>query len=725
MASQIAKTILEEMTIQEKIGQLIQLSGDFFQNGTAAITGPLKEHHLSLETIYTAGSVLGISGAERVRQVQTDFLKHSRLKIPLLFMADVVHGYQTIFPIPLALGATFDPQTMHDMAAVAAKESAAGGVHVTFAPMVDLVRDPRWGRVMESTGEDPYLNSVMAKAAVNGFQGKLPLDANHIAACVKHFAAYGAPEAGREYNTVDISEWRFREQYLPAYAAAIEAESLLVMTSFNTLFGIPATANQKLMRDILRQELDFKGVLISDWDAIGETIAHGVAGNLEAAADLSLEAGVDIDMMSFAYAKYLEKAANLDEHTKLLIDEAVVRILDLKVALGLFEDPYRGLSVEREATTILSSDNLHVAEQAAEKSMVLLKNESVLPLATDAKVALVGPGAHTGDLLGSWSWQGDPQKTSSIYDEFKSRFKSVEYAKGCGFHALNYQELDQAVMIGRDSDVIVAVVGLPSSETGEATSLTQLTLPTEQLTLLKQLAALNKPLITVVLTGRPLDLTAVAAVSSAIVLAWYPGSRGAAALTNILTGEVNPSGKLPMSFPRHVGQVPIYYNHYNTGRPISQTADDDENKYLSKYVDAKNEPLYPFGYGLSYADLAVEQLKVLNPIVNDSQNLQVGVTITNHSTISATTVIQVYSHQLVGQTVRPVKELKYFERLSLAPLETRDILVTLPLMTFRSMQSNLQWQVEDGDYTVMVGLDSDNVLQQPFEIRANNKRGQE
>jgi beta-glucosidase len=717
MISKNIQDLMKQMTIEEKIGQLLQLSADFFQGDNVAITGPLKEAHLGEAALYSAGSVLGISGAKTVRQVQNNYLKHSRLGIPLLFMADVVHGYKTIFPIPLALGASFDPQVMKTASTIAAKESAAGGIHITFAPMVDLVRDPRWGRVMESTGEDPYLNSVMAKAAVNGFQGTLPLDQEHIAACVKHFAAYGAPEAGREYNTVDISEWRFREQYLPAYAAAIEAQALLVMTSFNTLFGVPATVNQHLMRDILRNELQFHGVLISDWDAIGEIIHHGVAGDLQHAADLALKAGVDIDMMSFAYAKYLTKAAVLDTQIEQLINESAQRILILKEQLGLFNDPYRGLSDKRETEVTLTSKNLAAAQAAAEQSMVLLKNNHhTLPLNSATAISLVGPAADTGDILGSWSWQGDPEKTETIAAALAKQFSNLTVTPGTQYHHLQLSKLDDAVNASRQQEAIIAVLGLPASESGEATSVTDIKLPTEQLMLLRRLAKLNKPLITIVITGRPLDLTEVDALSDAVLLAWFPGSRGGAAIANVLSGKVDPSGRLPMTFPRNVGQVPIYYNAYNTGRPIAGTPADDENKYLSKYIDSANSPLYPFGFGLSYGDFTISDWTLSPQSVSPDQPLMVQATIHNAGNHAGTTVVQLYTHQTIGETVQPVKQLQAFKKISLAADQTQTITLTVPYDQLSTIHADLHRATDQGNYTAMLGFDSAHTASQPFTV---------
>ncbi|WP_176692395.1 glycoside hydrolase family 3 protein, partial [Liquorilactobacillus vini] len=423
--SQFVKELISKMTFAEKIGQMTQLSGDFFASGNAAITGPLQQANLSQADLYRVGSVLGVSGFEQVKKIQTNYLKQSRLKIPLLFMADVVHGYRTIFPIPLALAASFDPQLVRQASEIFSREAAAGGVHVTFAPMVDLVRDPRWGRVMEANGEDPFLNSQLAKASVEGIQGLRSIpDAEHVAACVKHFAGYGAVEAGREYNTVDVSEWRLRDQYLSGYQAAIDAGAPLVMTAFNTFQGKPATGNYHLMRDILRRELGFQGLLISDWDAIGEMIAHGTAADLQAAAQQALKAGVDIDMMSMAYLK-LANHNHLSSNLVALVDQAVERILNFKESLGLFADPFRGLAQRAEKQN-LTTKNLQLAQQAAVESAVLLKNKNdLLPLAKDCKIGLVGNYADNPDLLGSWSWQGKTTETPTIKSALKAKFTKI------------------------------------------------------------------------------------------------------------------------------------------------------------------------------------------------------------------------------------------------------------------------------------------------------------
>lgn len=711
--------LLAQMTIEEKIGQLIQVTGDFFQDGRSEITGPLGQNNqLSDELKYTIGSVLGTSGADDVSEIQKNYLARSRLKIPLLFMADIIHGYKTIFPIPLGLAATFDPEMMRTAAQVSAAEAAAGGVKVTFAPMTDLVRDPRWGRVMESTGEDPHLNAVMAAAAVKGFQGELPIDATHIAATVKHFAGYGAPEGGREYNTVDISEWRFRDQYLGAYQAAIAAQAKLVMTSFNTLFGVPATGNHYLMQTILRGELKFNGVLISDWNAIAELLAHGTAQDIESAAKKALAAGVDIDMMAFAYAGLLAKVDQLSDDILALIDLAVQRVLNLKDELGLFDDPYIGISKEKEGEPSITFAHEQQALKAAEASVVLVKNaKRTLPIQATQRVFLTGPTANTGDLLGSWSWQGDVSQTETLCHQLNRHVDYLSYLPGVAYHediSTDWAAIKQHVA---SADVVVVALGLPSSESGEATSLSNPALPSQQVAFLKKIQALGKPIVTVVVTGRPLILSTVAQLSDALLISFFPGTKGAEALTNILLGKTEPTGRLPMTCPQNVGQIPLYYNDYNTGRPNQTTDGSGENRYMSKYLDVSNAPLFPFGFGLGYADIAIKQAKLVQTTFSVDDDIAVEVTLSNDAEIAGTTVLQCYTHQQVGETVRPRKELKWFKRLEVDAKQQRQVTICVPVNTLTNVHSDLTTHVDPGTYDIMVGLDSEHLHRLTCEIQ--------
>ncbi|KRL96994.1 glycoside hydrolase family 3 N-terminal domain-containing protein [Liquorilactobacillus satsumensis] len=712
--------LIDKMSLLEKVEQLSQLSADYFQGDEVALTGPTDKTKVTTEELYSVGSVLGISGADRARKIQTDYLQHSRLKIPLLFMADVVHGYKTIFPIPLGLASSFDPELVEQAAKIAAKEAAASGLHAVFAPMVDLVRDPRWGRVMEANGEDPFLNGSLAAASVRGFQGRgESLDENHVAACVKHFAAYGAAEGGREYNTVDISEWQFRDQYLEGYQRALAAGVRLVMTSFNTLFGVPATANQVLMRSILRKELGFNGVLISDWNAIGELKEHGVASSQTEAAIKALKAGVDIDMMSFAYrelGRQLEKREHVPQELITLLDEAVYRVLKLKEELGLFADPFRGMDALKEEKNVFTEDNLEIAQKAAEESTVLLENkENLLPLSPNTKITLLGPLAREKDLLGSWSWKGDSHENMTIAAALQSKFKKMTVLT----ESFTAEELDLVALAQKTaaSQIVIVALGLTSDQSGEATSMTHLELPAEQLALLKALKKIGKKVVTLVVTGRPLVLTEVSKLSDAVLLPWFPGSRGAQAITEIIAGAINPSGKLPMSFPRSIGQIPLYYNSLRTGRPLTgEDSLDKENKYLSKYIDEQNSPLYCFGYGQSYATFEIKEVVLANNQVAKNDELRLEVTVANESQIDGQTVIQGYTHQCVAETARPVRELKMFKKIALKAKTVKKVEMRIPTARLAYVHQDLTSSVDRGAYELYVGFDANAQKKISFEI---------
>ncbi|WP_373470898.1 glycoside hydrolase family 3 N-terminal domain-containing protein [Carnobacterium alterfunditum] len=705
------KELVDQMTVEEKIGQMIQLSSDFYNTTENEITGPMNEMYLTTEKMKTVGSVLGISGANQVKEIQQSHLEFSRLGIPLLFMADIVHGYRTIFPIPLGLASSWDPKLVEQTASIAAKEAAVAGLHVTFSPMVDLVRDARWGRVMESTGEDAYLNQQMARAFVRGYQGpKLKEDVTKLAACVKHFAAYGAPIAGREYNTVNMSERQLRENYLPAYKAAIDEGSRLVMTAFNTVDGIPATGNSWLMNEVLRKEMGFDGVLISDWGAIGELIAHGVAENLKEAGTLAFEAGVDIEMMSAAYSSELKgliESGTLDE-TKL--DTAVLRILELKNDLGLFENPYRGADAQKEAQEIFSHQNREAARISAEQSIVLLKNKNVLPLRNDLKIALIGPNSQTHDLLGSWSWKGETAETPSLYEGMLKHVAAEQLVLITEADMLA-QSADATLA---DVDVIVLALGETSEMSGEAASRTSITLPGNQLELVKAVRKAAKPVVATLFNGRPLDLSAIVEDVDGLVEAWFPGSEGGAALANVLFGAVNPSGKLTMSFPRTIGQVPMYYNQDKTGRPINET--NKTEKYLSKYLDVENTPLFPFGFGLSYTKFSYSALTFSHTTFTEEESVTVRVTVTNEGNVTGAEIIQLYVQDEVGKVVRPVKELKNFEKITLEPQTQKEVTFTLTAEALAYVHPDLTFAADSGTFKVMVGSDSENLQSETIRL---------
>lgn len=700
------KELLNQMTLEEKIGQLSQISGEPYLSDNFEITGPLAEMGIPENLVSVAGSILGASGAEANKTIQDKYLEQSRLNIPLLFMADIIHGYKTIFPIPLGIGATWSTALAKESAYVSAVEAAVSGVHVTFSPMVDLVRDPRWGRVMETTGEDKYLNERFAEAYVRGYQGDSYSEPYTIASCVKHFAAYGAPEGGRDYNTVNMSERQLREDYLSAYKAAIDAGTELVMTSFNVVDGIPSTGNKWLLNDVLREEWGFDGVVISDWGAVKELIPHGVAADEEEAAYKAINATMDIEMMTFTYSRYLEKLISEGRVPEQLLDEAVLRILTLKNKLGLFENPYRAANVDEEKEKIFSDEHRSKALKIAEESIVLLKNNSVLPLHTKKqKIALIGPFSKGENLLGAWSWRGEPKQATQLFDALTKEFPedSLHFAAGSTITETTEDMLKEAEEIARQSDVIVLALGESADMSGEAASRTDITLPAAQKRLIKHLAKLNKPIVTVLFNGRPLDLNAIEPYSDALLEAWFPGTEGGQAIANCLTSKVNPSGKLPMSFPDNVGQVPVYYNHFNTGRPVETTPD---KKYSSKYIDSSNYPKYAFGFGLSYTTFEYSEITLSKNSLSTKESLEAEVTVTNTGSVAGKEVVQLYIRDLVGEVVRPMKELKGFEKIALEAGESKKVSFTLKEDMLRYVHSDLKTYSDEGEFEVYIGGDS-------------------
>ncbi|CAM4368705.1 beta-glucosidase BglX [Saccharibacillus endophyticus] len=717
MDNQQLLDLIGKMTLEDKVAQLVQLAAPFYEGAgdEGQITGPMQAMGITDPMIANSGSILGYAGAEGAIAVQEAHMKKNPHGIPLLFMADIVHGFKTIFPVPLAIGCSWDTDLAQKSAEIAAREAAVSGIHVTFAPMVDLVRDPRWGRVMESTGEDPYLNSLFARAFVRGLQGEdLTEEVERVAACVKHFAAYGASEAGRDYNTVDLSERQLREYYLPAYKAALDEGCEMVMTSFNTIDGIPASGNEKLMRDLLRDEWNFDGVLISDWGAVKELIPHGVAEDEREAAYKAIRAGVDIEMMTACYVHELPELVRSGKVDEALVDESVLRILQLKQKLGLFDNPHRGTNPEREAEVVFSREHREAAYELATRSTVLLKNDGILPLRPEAKVALIGPFAQSGDILGPWSWSGSTEDAVKLDAALNERLggQNVTVAVGCGIEEGTEEQLRSAVETAAQADIVVLALGEASEMSGEAGCRTDIRLPQIQLELIARIAELGKPTAAVLFNGRPLDLHGVYDKVGAVVEAWYPGSEGGAAVADILVGAVNPSARLTMSFPHSVGQVPVYYNHFNTGRP--QGAADAQVRYVSQYLDAPNEALLPFGYGLSYTTFAYDELKLSSEHMTDESPLTISVNVTNIGERAGVETVQLYVRDVSGEVVRPVRELKGFVRLELAPGERGTAVFTLNEEQLRYHHADLGFKSDPGRFEVFVGRNSQDTLNDSF-----------
>ena len=714
MTDQELHLLLEDMSLQEKIDQLLQLTADFYgKTDRDVVTGPASELGISMEDIDLAGSVLNGTGAKALMQIQDAYMDRHPHHIPLLFMMDVIHGYRTIFPAPIAQGASFDPEMSQKAASIAAREASAAGIHVVFSPMVDLVRDPRWGRVMESTGEDPYLNSRFAAAQIHGFQGDDMKEDGKVCGCIKHFAGYGGAEAGREYNTVQVSEHTFREYYLPSYEAGIKAGAGMVMTSFNTVNDIPATINQKLMRQMLREEMGFDGVLISDYAAILETVAHGASSDKKDAAHKALLAGVDIDMMTGCYAGELAKLVKEGTIPESLIDESVLRILQLKNQLGLFEHPHKDADPEKEARYILCPEHRALAREAAAASCVLLKNDKVLPIRPSQKVAFIGPYIDNYEICSSWAVTGHPEDSVTIRQAAKELLpdSDLTFCHGtsllprehvfAGFAEPNRAEefyadvfadpekaLADAVAAAKAADVVILCLGEHYLQTGEATSRTELSLPENQMELFCAVRTANPNVAVVLFNGRPLLLDKLSRDAAAILEAWFPGTEGGHAILDLLTGTKNPSGKLPMTFPRNMGQIPIYYNHFSTGRPLTGT---DPQRFVSKYTDAPNTPLFPFGYGLSYTEFSYSDVSLSSDSLTSEDSITASVQLKNTGACTGTEVVQLYIQDVAASTVRPVRELKGFTRITLTPGETQTV-------SFRISEAELAFHRADGSY---------------------------
>ena len=699
--------LLGRMTLEEKLGQLQQLDGE--------ANGRYRTEHLELVRKGLLGSTLNVREAKRVNELQRIAMEQSRLKIPILFAFDVIHGYRTIFPVPLGQAASWDPSAVERAASVAAAEAASAGVRMTFAPMVDIARDPRWGRIVEGAGEDPYLGSVMARAQVRGFQGSDYSARDRVMACAKHFVGYGAAEAGRDYNTTDMSDRRLREIYLPPFKAAIDAGVGSFMSAFNDLNGVPASANSFTLTSVLRGEWKFDGFVVSDYESVKELVNHGFAADEAEAARAALSAGVDMEMVSRLYGKYAPQLVREGKLSQATIDEAVRRVLRIKFRLGLFDKPYADEA--REQTVILSRANVDAAREVAARSMVLLKNErEVLPISKQLRsIAVIGPLADAQqDMLGSWSGDGRKEDAVTLLEGIKAKVPpatKITYARGCEVEGGSIDGIDEAVRIARLCDVAVVAVGESADMTGEAASRASLDLPGHQLELVKAVIATGKPTVVVLMNGRPLTINWIAEHSTAILETWFAGIQAGNAIADVLFGDVNPGGKLPVTFPRTVGQEPLYYNQKNTGRPA-----DANNKYTSKYLDVPVTPLFSFGYGLSYTQFRLTNLRLGSLTIRPDGRLSVSVELENAGKYSGDEVVQLYIRDVAASVTRPLKELKGFQRVTLAPGEKRRLEFGLTPEHLGFYNRDMRFVVEPGEFKVFVGTNSVGGLEASFHV---------
>ncbi|KAF2329569.1 glycoside hydrolase family 3 N-terminal domain-containing protein [Flavobacterium ginsenosidimutans] len=711
--------LLKKMTIEEKIGQLNQYTGDNQATGPITIN-PNKQAEIKAGLI---GSMLNVIGTKYTRGYQ-ELAMQSRLKIPLLFGQDVIHGYKTTFPLPLAEAASWDLEAIELAARVAATEASASGIHWTFAPMVDIGRDPRWGRVMEGAGEDTYLGSKIAYARVKGFQGNKLGDLNSVLACVKHFAAYGAGVGGRDYNSVDMSERMLLETYLPPFKAALDAGAATFMNSFNDINGIPATGNAHLQRDILKGKWNFQGFVVSDWGSIGEMVAHGYSKDLKEAAYSAITAGSDMDMESNAYRKNLAELVKEGRVSIDLVDDAVRRILRKKFELGLFDDPYRYSDEKRAEKALNNPEHRKAALEVAQKSIVLLKNENqTLPISKSVKtIAFIGPMVKEyKENMGFWSVElpeVDYNKwIVSQWDGLQNKVgknTKLLYAKGCEIEGTNKDGFAEAVATAKQADVVILSIGERRDMSGEAKSRSDLHLPGVQEDLVKAIQATGKPVVVLINAGRPLVFNWTADNVPAILYTWWLGTEAGNAIANVLFGDYNPSGKLPMTFPREVGQIPIYYNHFSTGRPAK---DENATNYVSAYIDLKNSPKFPFGYGLSYTTFDYSGLKLSSTKIKSNETIKVSFQLKNTGKVAGDEVVQLYLKDKFGSVVRPVLELRDFQKVKLNAGESKTIEFTIDKEKLSFYNNKLEWVAEPGDFEVMIGTSSADIkLRSDFEL---------
>lgn len=705
-------SLLAVMTLEEKIGQLTLFTSD------NDVTGPtIRENYKEDIKAGRVGAIFNAFGADYTRKLQEIAVKETRLHIPLIFGYDVVHGHRTIFPIPLGEASSWDLKAIEQAARIAGDEASAEGLHWAFSPMCDIARDPRWGRIMEGAGEDTYLGSRIAESRVKGLQGEGVGQLNSVMASVKHFAAYGAAQAGRDYHTTDMSDRVLREVYLPPYKAAVDAGAATIMTSFNEIDGIPATGNKYLMTDILRKEWNFTGFVVTDYTSIMEMIPHGIAEDTAAASALALEAGVDMDMQAGFYNDALATLVKEGKLKEGLIDQAVRRILQKKFELGLFDDPYRYSNPEREKATIMKPEFLEAARDVSRKSIVLLKNEkNTLPLSKKIKkIALIGPLADAQrEMIGSWSAAGDWKKSVTLLEGIKavSPSSQVIYARGCNINDDTTKYFAQAIQAAKQADVVVLAVGEAASMTGEAASRASLDLPGVQQKLVEEIQKTGKPVVVVLMNGRPLTINWIDQNIPAILEAWYLGTQSGLAVADVLFGDYNPAAKLPVTFPRSVGQIPIFYSMKNTGRPR-----DPNNKYTSKYLDESNEPLYPFGFGLSYTTFSYGDVTLDKNTITPEDELTVTCKVTNTGSVDGEEVVQLYLRDLVGSVTRPVKELKGFQKFMLKAGESKDVTFKLTNKDLSFYRKDMTFGSEPGKFEIFIGGNSRDVKRAEFLLK--------
>jgi len=721
-------SILELMTLKEKVGQMVQYNGSFDVTGAPSdIDSKTKLQKLKNGEV---GSMLNVLTAEATREAQQVVMENSRLKIPLLFGYDVIHGYKTMFPVPLGESASWDLEAMELSASIAAKETAAAGVHWTFAPMIDVSRDARWGRIMEGAGEDPYLNAVIGVARIKGFQGSDLADVATIAACAKHFAGYGFAEAGRDYNTVNVGTSELQNAILMPFKAAAEAGVATFMNSFNEIDGVPATASTYLQRDVLKGAWDYKGFMVSDWGSIAELIPHGYAEDKMQAGELAVVAGSDMDMEGRVYEEALEPLVNENVIDEALLDDAVRRILRVKFHLGLFEDPYKYSNSQREQEVLLAEAHLEAARDIARKSIVLLKNEnSVLPLSKALEsIAVIGPLADDKDSpLGNWRAQADKNSAVSVLEGIQNAVGNevqINYAKGADLGMgersflmpLEINETDtsgfaKAIEAAKKSEVVVMVLGEDAFQSGEGRSQTGIQLRGVQQELLDEVVKVNPNVVLVLMNGRPLDISKPNEQVSAIVETWFLGSQAGNAIADVLFGAYNPSGKLPVSFPRNVGQEPLYYNQKNTGRPASDMVT------YSGYQDSSREALFPFGFGLSYTTFEYGAISLSASEFSGDEKLEVAIELTNTGAVAGKETVQLYLRDLVASRTRPVKELRDFKQVSLSPGETKKVTFEISAKTLEFYTANNTWEAESGSFNVMLGSNSKDLKEASFQYK--------